>query len=200
MTDRRCTSCGAGLEVDASFCANCGTPIEAAGTMAPPPTVPSAYMRPPRNPRQTASYAAGVMVLVSGVFGLIFGNMILYWDALDTQWDWETEEDVTVINTGAFFSGVMFVTAFAVSLVSTYCSFRLTKYQLAVAGPVMLLVAYFGTLAYEPFLMVVTVYILVLSVVSLALLYYAIPVYEGRKAREEDPRTQFKGPLSPPVE
>ncbi|NIP34629.1 MAG: zinc-ribbon domain-containing protein [Thermoplasmata archaeon] len=200
MTDGPCASCGAELEVDASFCANCGTAIGAAGTMAPPPTMPTAYMRPPRNPRQTASYAAGAMILVSGVFGLIFGNMVLYWDAWDTQWDWETEEDITVINMGAFFSGAMFVSAFAVSLVSTYCALRLTRYQLAVAGPVMLLVAYFGTLAYEPFLMVITVYILILSVVSLALLYYAIPVYEGRKARESDPRTPLKGRISPPVE
>jgi hypothetical protein len=137
-------------------------------------------VRPPRNPRQTASFAAGVMVLISGIFGLVYGNQILFWDTFSTEWDLPTDQEVTLVNTGALFAGIAYVTGFALSVVSGYCALRLTRYQLAVAGPVALIVAYFSSLAYEPWLLVVGVEVLVLCVVSLGLLYYAIPIYEGR--------------------
>ena len=131
-----------------------------------------------------ASYAAGVMVLVSGIFALIFGNMILYWDAWDTGWDIVAGEEVTFLNPGAFFAGMMFLVAFLTALASCYCALRLIRYEIAVAGPVTLLIAYFSTLAYESFMLVISVQILILSIVSLGLLYYAIPIYAGRKVQE----------------
>jgi hypothetical protein len=136
------------------------------------------------------------MVLVSGMFALVFGNMILYWDAWDTDWDWERDREVTVIVPGALFAGVAFVSSFGVAMVSAYCAVRLVRYQLAVAGPVALLVAYFSAFAYETFMLVISVHILILSVVSLALLYYAIPIYAGRKVGE--PGIAFTSPLLPP--
>jgi hypothetical protein len=159
------------------------------------PVMPPAYLRPPRNPRQNASYAVAAMVLISGMFALVFGNMILYWDAWDTQWDGEEGRSVTVIDPGALFTGIAFVTSFGVSLVSAYCALRLFRYQLAVAGPVALLVAYFSALAYESFMLIIAVHVLILSVVSLALLYYAIPIYAGRKVVE--PGIGFPSPLGP---
>jgi hypothetical protein len=137
-------------------------------------------MRPPRNPRQTASYAAGVMVLVAGIFGLMLGNMILYWDTWDMAWDAGTGRDVTVVNVGALVAGIAYVAAFVVSVVSAYSALRLSMYQLAVAGPVALLVAYFSTLAYESMMLLLGAEVLVLSVIALGLLYYAIPIFEGR--------------------
>ena len=207
MTGGVCTSCGTPLEADAGFCANCGTAVGGTGgaphqAPAGPPAcqpMPPVLMRPPRNPRQTASFAAAVMVAVAGIFCLLFGNVILYWDALDTFWDAQLERDVTVVETGAMFSGILFVAAFAVSLVSAYCAFRLTRHQLAVAGPVMLMVAYFGALAYEAYVLIATVYIFILAVVSLVLLYYAIPIYEGRNVREVEAGIRVEGPLMPPA-
>jgi hypothetical protein len=137
-------------------------------------------MRPPRNPRQMASYAAGVMVLIAGIFGLMLGNMILFWDTWEMAWDAQTEQEVTVVDGGALFAGIAYVAGFVVSVISTYFAFRLTRYQLAVAGPVALLVAYFSTLAYESMMLLLGAEVLVLSVISLGLLYYAIPIFEGR--------------------
>jgi hypothetical protein len=137
-------------------------------------------MRPPRNARQTASYAAGVMVLVAGIFGLMLGNMILFWDTWGMAWDAQTGQEVTVVDAGALFAGIAYVAGFVVSVISAYFALRLTRYQLAVAGPVALLVAYFSTLAYESIMLILGVEVLVLSVIALGLLYYAIPIFEGR--------------------
>jgi hypothetical protein len=120
------------------------------------------------------------MVLLAGVFGLLFGNIILFFDTWETDWDAVTGQGVTVVNAGALFAGVAYLAGFAVSVVSAYCAFRLTRYQLAVAGPVALLVAYFSTLAYESMLLVFGAEVLGLSVIALGLLYFAIPIYEGR--------------------
>jgi len=196
MTDSFCSACGSALEPAATFCANCGqaigvdrpaTPVAAPHALPPqgapfPGPMPPIFLRPPRNPRQMASYAAAVMILISGMFALMFGNLTLYWDAWDTDWDWETDQETTLLNVGPFFSGLMFLVAFAVSLLSAYCALRLIRYEVAVAGPVTLLIGYFATLAYESFMLVISVEILILSIVSLALLYYAIPIYSGRNA------------------
>ncbi|UCC93403.1 MAG: zinc ribbon domain-containing protein [Thermoplasmata archaeon] len=211
MTDAFCSNCGTPSEPEAGFCANCGSPVEgsphpppgAGATMPPagvtpvPGPMPPILLRPPRNPRQTASYAAAVMVMVSGLFALVFGNYILYYDAWVTDWDWQTDTETTFIDLGPFFAGVMFMVAFAMSLLSCYCSLRLMRYELAVAGPIALLISYFSTLAYESFMLIVSVHILILAVVSLALLYYAIPIYEGRKAKDE-PLRPFVGTPPPP--
>jgi hypothetical protein len=160
--------------------------------------MPPIYLRPPKNPRQSASYAVAVMVLVCGMFALLYGNTILYHDAWESDWDWQTDTETTFIDTGPFFAGIMFLVAFAFSLVSAYCALRLIRYDLALAGPIALLVSYFSTLAYESFMLIVGVHILILSIVSLALLYYAIPIYAGRKARE--PTFDLDNPLPPPTE
>ena len=207
MRGGRCAFCGIPLEPDARFCAGCGRPVhtvdatEGAGP-APLARMPPVYLKPPRNPRQTASYAAGVMVLVSGVFALMFGNLILFWDAWDTVWMEEAGVMVSesVINAGALFPGVLYITAFAVCLGSAYCSFRLTRYQVAVAGPVMLLVGYFSTLAYELWMLIVAVHVLIMAVASLALLYYAIPIYEGRRVGGDGPSARFQDPPGPSPE
>jgi hypothetical protein len=198
VKDAFCSNCGATLEPEAGFCTDCGTAVGDVMATAPPAlamtappgmapmpgAMPPIYLRPPRNPRQMASYAAGVMVLVSGMFALIFGNSILYYDAWVSEWDWETDTETNFIAPGPFFSGLMFLIAFGFSLASTYSAFRLMRYELAVAGPITLLISYFSTLAYESFMLIIGVHILILSIVSLALLYYAIPIYAGRKARE----------------
>lgn len=200
MTDSFCTTCGTAREPDSSFCANCGQRFDgapapgasgapAAGPAhgAPPPLpMGPVYFRPPRNPRQSASTAVAIMVTVSGIFALIYGNLTIQ-DAWETRWDWTTGQETTVVDLGTFMSGTLFILAFAVALPSAYCALRLVRYQVAVAGPVTLLVGYFATLAYEPFMLVLAVEILILSIVSLGLLYYAIPVYSGRKA----PRSPF---------
>ena len=211
MKNGFCTSCGSALEPNARFCANCGgalvdgdirpppTPVPAAtpaGAQIPVP-LPPRYLNPPRNPRLLASDAAGVVVLVSGIFALIFGNMVLYWDAWDTGWDIVADEEVTFLNTGAFFAGMMFLVAFLTSVASCYCALRLIRYEIAVAGPVTLLIAYFSTLAYESFMLVISVQILILSIVSLGLLYYAIPIYAGRKVKES--RVRPMDPTPPPA-
>ena len=144
-----------------------------------------------------ASFAAGVMVLVSGMFALIFGNMVLYWDAWETGWDKEADEEVTFLDPGAFFAGMMFLVAFLTSLASCYCALRLIRYEIAVAGPVTLLISYFSTLAYEAFMLVISVQILMMSIVSLGLLYYAIPIYAGRKVQEA--RVRPMDPAPPPA-
>jgi hypothetical protein len=137
------------------------------------------------------------MVLVAGIFALMFGNLILYWDAWETGWDIEADEEVSYIDPGAFFAGVVFLFAFLMSMVSAYCSLRLLRYELAVAGPVALLISYFGTLVYESFMLVISVHILILSIVSLALLYYAIPIFAGRRVRE--PPARERDPSPPPA-
>ncbi len=146
--------------------------------------MPPIYLRPPRNPRQMASYAAGVMVVISGIFALIFGNLTIYWDGTFTDFDPDSGDEFTAIDIGPFFAGMMLLAGFAMSLVCAYCAFRLIRYELAVAGPVTLLMAYFSMLAYEAFMLVIGVHILILATVSLALFYYAIPIYSGRKARD----------------
>jgi hypothetical protein len=142
--------------------------------------MPPIMMRPPRNARQMASFAAGVMVLVAGTFALLLGNTILYWDTWEMAWDSQSEQDVTVVNGGALFAGIAYVAGFVVSVMSAYCSFRLSRYQMAVAGPVALLVAYFSTLAYESTMLIFGVEVLALSVIALGLLYFAIPIFDGR--------------------
>ncbi|MHC4779938.1 MAG: hypothetical protein ACYTFG_15305 [Planctomycetota bacterium] len=132
------------------------------------------------------------MILISGMFALMFGNLTLYWDAWDSEWDFETDQETRVLNTGPFFSGLIFLIAFIVSMMSAYCALRLIRYEVAVAGPVTLLIGYFATMMYEWFMLVVSVEILILSVVSLGLLYYAIPIYSGRDA----PGTEY-GPGGP---
>ncbi len=196
MNGVTCTFCGSPVEPNDAFCSGCGRSLVGeAGTPShavPPPagpatapaqgTMPPIYFNLPRNPRQMASYAAGVMVIISGIFALIFGNMTLYWDGTFTDFDPDSGEEFTAIDIGPFFAGMMLLAGFGMSLVCTYCAFRLIRYELAVAGPVTLMISYFSMLAYESFMLVIGVHILILSVVSLALIYYAIPIYSGRKA------------------
>lgn len=147
------------------------------------PAYPQLQLRPPRNPRETASIAAAVMVLVAGMFALIFGNVILYYDAFSTGFDPDSGNEFTAISTGPFVSGVLYLTAFAMSLVGAYCALRLVRYELAVAGPVTLLVAFFGSVLDNVWILLASAHILVLSIVALSLVYYAIPIFSGRKAR-----------------
>lgn len=136
------------------------------------------------------------MVLVAGMFSLLFGNIILYYDATFTDRDPGTGEAFTAISTGPFLSGVLFLAAFAVSVVGAYCALRLVRYELAVAAPVMLLVASFGSVLDDLVILLASAHILVLSIVSLSLLYYAIPVYSGRKARVPVPAYAYPPPAS----
>jgi len=147
------------------------------------PAYPPLQLKPPRNPRETASIAAAVMVLVAGMFALVFGNLILYYDATFTDFDPGSGDEFTAISTGPFVSGVLYLTAFAMSMVGAYCALRLVRYELAVAGPVTLLVAFFGSVLDDFWILLASAHILVLSIVSLSLVYYAIPIFSGRKAR-----------------
>jgi hypothetical protein len=188
LTAPSCPTCGASLEPDMAFCPECGHSLRGvAPAMAPPgqPMGPSGialpayawspHMRPLRNPRQTASVAAGVMTLVAGIFALVWGVVILTFDGLERAWEGSDWEIVPI----PFTVGVFYISGFAISLAGAYVSFRLMRFPLALAAPLLLVIDYFLSILYEPFVLFVFVEMLLLSIIALALLLWARPAYGG---------------------
>ena len=165
--------------------------------MQVPPQAWALFMRPPRNPRQNAALVAGVLILVSGLFGLIFGNLILYNDLRTTEWDEWSDEETTYINTSALVSGVSFLAAFAFSLVSTYLCFRQQRFMVALAGPIVLVVAYLTLTMYLPILLFAMAHVLVLSVIAIGLLLFALPIFFHGRGWEPLPGTPSEGAAPP---
>jgi hypothetical protein len=181
-----------------AFCPGCGLPREATHPVGPapvspwtPPGVPGpvpsltpppergappAYYRPPQNPRQTASYAAGVMMLLGGIFAFVFGTVILVMDAFTENWI-DVNRSETVLVPEAFVPGLVLVVGFALSMAGAYAAFRLVRYELTMAGPAVLIAGFLIVYIYEPIVMLLLAETLVLATVSLALLLHARPVF-----------------------
>jgi hypothetical protein len=196
LTSPYCLHCGSSLEPDMVFCPSCGqntaAPAGVAGTaqgpwappMGPGPGYPptmgmSPYpvmFRPYRNPLQSASVSAGVLMLIAGIFGLIFGTMLLVYDAFD-QMNYEDGGSTSVLRPVPFFLAAVYLFGFVLSIVGCYGCFRLMRFEFALLAPLVLMIAYFLGLLYEPFILFVTVEILILSIISLALVAYARPVF-----------------------
>ena len=210
MMDGRCARCGTELEGDMAFCPGCGLPRNAEQPVGPPPSSPWAspgmpgpmpsmappaeqgapppYYRPPRNPRQTSSYAAGVLMLLGGIFAFIFGTIILVMDAFQEEWiDFDTSQ--TVLVPEAFFPGLILVIGFALSMAGAYASFRLIRFEVAVAAPVVLIAGYLVIYVYEPFVMFLMCETIVMAVISLSLVLHARPVYTQLAASIALPET-----------
>jgi hypothetical protein len=186
--DQACTSCGSVMDEDMAFCPTCGTakgeisktmPIIPLASLPPSPVAEAEldgpayavppYHRPHRNPRQMASTAAGVMIIIAGIFSLIFGWLVLEFEVL--WWGWEQ------VDTYALISSVAYILAFIMSLVAGYCAFRLINFPQTIIGGGSLILAFFLVALVEPFIMLPTIEILILASVSLFLLVFARPVY-----------------------
>lgn len=156
------------------------------------------YYRPPRNPRQNAVIAAGVLILMAGVSALIFANLILYHDAFFTEWDNETGEEYWAFEGGPFIAGVLMLVAFGVSLISTYACFRHERFILAIGGPIAMLVAYLSVSLDDWVIMAVGAHMLVLSVTSLFLLFYSRSMFEEGGVMDRPSRVAMEGGAMPP--
>jgi uncharacterized membrane protein len=155
------------------------------------------YYRPPRNPRQNAVIAAGVLILMAGVSALIFANLILYHDAFFTEWDDDGEVN-WAFEGGPFIAGVLMLVAFGVSLISTYACFRHERFILAIGGPIAMLVAYFSVSLDDWVIMAVGAHMLILSVTSLFLLFYSRSMFEEGGVMDRPSRVAMEGGAMPP--
>jgi hypothetical protein len=153
------------------------------------PMVP--YMRPPRNPKWLAAASGGTMSMVGGIFALIFGSITLAMDAFDS-WD----EGGLAIDPGAFISGIAFLGAFVMCSVSTYFTFRLLRFELAILGPIALIIAYLSVAFYTSFLFMLASEVFVLGLISIVLLMVAKSVFGG--VQPSDAVAQYPGPALPP--
>lgn len=138
--------------------------------------------RPPRNPIQSASTAAGVLMLIAGIFGLIFGTMTLTYDAFDEV---RLEDDVftTVLQPIPFLLAIVYLAGFVLSIIGCYGCFRLMRLEYAMLAPILLLIAYFMALLHEPYFLIFTLQIFILSLISLILLAYARSAFSAPMER-----------------
>ena len=158
-------------------------PSQPWGTMPPPGYVPPYagpfYPRPPRNPRQNAAIAAGVLILIAGLFSLIFSNMILYWEGFGLDFDPGSGDEIRTIITGPFIVGLLFGIGFGMAVISAYACIRQVQFRLALVGPITMMAAYLSLISFDPFSMLFTVYIFILSIISVFLIWYSRPIFEG---------------------
>ena len=171
------------------------------GTLPPqgyvPPYAGPFYPRPPRNPRQTATTAAGVLILIAGFFCLVFSNIILYLDGYGLGWN-ETDEQIRVIDTGPYIAGHLLGIGFVMAVISAYACLRHVQFRLALVGPVAMMVAYLSLIFYDPFVMVFSAYIFILSIVSVFLIWYSMPIFEGRGETDDLEVREIQRPAMPP--
>ena len=170
---------------------------------APPPVYVSPYggplpYRPARNPRQNAAIAAGVLVLIAGISALAFSNLILYWDALHTEWDDVTGGERWALEGGPFVAGLLMAVAAAVSLFSAYACFRHSRFILALAGPIAMLAGYFSMVMDDPIILIVGIHMLVLTVIALYLLLYSRPIFDDVGGTQEMGKAKTEGGAMPP--
>ncbi len=112
-------------------------------------------------------------MLIAGIFGLIFGTLILAYEAFDEEIDPWTDTTTTVLRPIPFILAIVYLVGFVLSIVGCYGCFRLMRLEYAMLAPILLMIAYFMALLYESWLLVITLEILILSLVSLILLAYA---------------------------
>lgn len=170
--------------------------------MPPPGYVPPYgghyYPRPPRNPRQTAAIAAGAMILIAGLFCLVFSNIILYWDGFIVDFDPDSGDEIRIINTGPFTAGLLLGIGFGVAVISAYACLRQVQFRLALVGPVTMMVAYISLIFYEPIVMVFMAYIFILSIISIFLIWYSRPIFEGSAGMGDLDVREMPMPAMPP--
>ena len=158
-------------------------PSQPWGTMPPPGYVPPYagpfYPRPPRNPRQNAAIAAGAMILIAGLFCLVFSNIILWEGGFDREWDPDTGDEIRTIDTGPVTVGLLLGIGFGVAVISAYACLRQVRFRLALIGPIVMMGAYISLIFYEPIVMVLTAYIFILSIISVFLIWYSRPIFDG---------------------
>ena len=150
--------------------------------MPPPGYVPTYagpfYPRPPRNPRQTAAIAAGAMILIAGLFCLVFSDIILFVDGFGVDFDPDSDDEIRTINTGPFIVGLLLGIGFGLAVISAYACLRQVQFRLALVGPVTMMAAYISLIFYEPFVMVLTAYIFILSIISVFLIWFSMPLFD----------------------
>ncbi len=143
-----------------------------------PPYAGPFYPRPPRNPRQNAAIAAGAMILIAGLFCLVFSDVILYWGGFGLDFDPDSGDEIRTINTGPFTVGLLLGIGFGLAVISAYACLRQIQFRLALVGPVTMMVAYISLIFYEPFVMVLTAYIFILSIISVFLIWFSMPIFD----------------------
>ncbi|NOQ53158.1 MAG: hypothetical protein GQ558_00980 [Thermoplasmata archaeon] len=172
------------------------------GTMPPPGYVPPYagpfYPRPPRNPRQNAAIAAGAMILISGLFCLVFSNTILYWEGFGLDWDTGPDGEVRTIDTGPFIAGLLLGIGFGMAVISAYACLRQVQFRLALVGPVTMMAAYLSLMFYEPFVMVIMAYIFILSIISVFLIWYSMPIFDTSAGTGDLEVREIQRPAMPP--
>lgn len=163
-----------------------------------PPYAGPFYPRPPRNPRQNAAIAAGVMILIAGLFCLVFSDIILYWEGFGTDFDPGSGDEIRTINTIPFVVGLLLGIGFGLAVISAYACLRLVQFRLALVGPVTMMVAYISLIFYEPFVMVLTAYILILSIISVFLIWFSMPIFDMSPGIGDLEVREIRRPAMPP--
>ena len=158
----------------------------------PPPGYPQPYPGPfypklPRNPLQNAAIAAGVMILIAGLFCLVFSSLILYWDGFNVGFDPDSGDDIRIINPGAFIAGFLLGIGFGLAVISAYACLRQVQFWLSLAGPAVMMAAYLSLIFYEPFFLAVLALIFILSIISVFLIWHSMPIF-GRRDKAGDLR------------
>ncbi|MCK4301102.1 MAG: hypothetical protein KAX80_16300 [Planctomycetes bacterium] len=170
--------------------------------MPPPGYVPSYagpfYPRPPRNPRQIAATAAGVMILIAGLFCLVFSNLILYIDGFDEGWDPDSGDDIRIIDTGPFTAGLLLGIGFGMAVISAYACLRQVRFWLALVGPAVMMAAYLSVIFYDPVFLALEAHIFVLSIISVFLIWHSMPIFEGRGGMGDINVREEQTPAMPP--
>jgi len=164
----------------------------------PPPYAGPFYPRLPRNPRQTAAIAAGVMILIAGLFCLVFSNVILYMDGFDEGWDPDSGDDIRIIDTGPFTAGLLLGIGFGMAVISAYACLRQVRFWLALVGPAVMMAAYLSLIFYEPVFLAILAHIFILSIISVFLIWHSMPIFEGREEAGDLRAWEKKRPAMPP--
>jgi magnesium-transporting ATPase (P-type) len=163
-----------------------------------PPYAGPFYPRPPRNPRQNAAIAAGTMILIAGLFCLVFSDVILYWEGFGLDFDPDSGDEVRTINTIPFTVGLLLGIGFGLAVISAYACLRQIQFRLALVGPVTMIAAYISLIFYEPFVLVIMAYIFILSIISVFLIWYSKPIFDTSTGTDDLEVREIRRPAMPP--
>ena len=207
-----CSDCGAKLELQASFCHNCGHQMVASG---PPPSAPiGAPMVPATHPgvqpwgmmpppgmevpptpvshHRALGILGGIILIFSSCLVLVLALNFL----IDLAWDYVSHDDgfeyweEQVIRWEYVIAGVFMIASFSIGLASGIVAIRSTRFTLALTGAILVMAS--STLIFAMDDALAVAFYLILGALGLSMVLMARPGFKDpvRLDRSQMPPVQ----------